>query len=1280
MKKLVALLIALILGLFSIIPAGADVTVDRPTNTKTYEWFVGYHSRCNSYKTYRVRKNHGKKLRHVAKRVLLAPLSLFIGTACADGYTFDDKKVYFTRDEMAKHIAERTQANAQASRFLGNPAMKSAMVFSKGIMAADKMLIKHHAGDLGGKYLFEAIFERKQKMDEAKKRLAEVRDLLAQDEKNVTLFAEKRSLEKERQLLKAEVKVLNTAVRELMKDATDQDKAMMMAQSEAAAARYRNHKEKAVVGRQINAVPKPILKSYKVMYFMEKEWMKTFEKQIVKVNKLAQKRANMDLDEEKTDDDRRKAEKELKDAFNALKADVDAYRASGKRIHLDARFAKIHNARQSQLTDVIGVYYGKTTDMIISLSHNIANIFNKSVCEYLDDSHPDESIQSLMEAVVDIATTNGFELETMPKNGGNSRLIRYKFWNANNSQLKIGKCVALSEAGAYQKAAECGRAGMTELEFEEVNTNGSDMLKWWSYASTPGAPLSYRDKDGNEHVLTCNDVLVVKSIDAVRKFKNVLVYKEDGTCERMSVKEIKRAAFDGMLLFMIPIPSQQIRGGFAFKGFGVCCAYDDGTTMVDEIANREGWDIPEYIEDVDGVMRRWRDYKVICTEDAWKWAGWKFGEEKRQFTYAEYCARMNKLAEKYPTVNQLYTARIADATEESKRRMTRQSNQQFLPATQEDIAELTAKSIKKIMKLTTHEGVLRKMAGLDKPEEERTAFEHLIEACPELLNDALMKRAIEDMFNRQVAEAAVRPEVDGIYPYIAEDPVAMLKIVIWGKSPDERGLGYLTSSQVNIPGEEEGTELYIVRYPNNYLCGQLRRNHNDDIYRCVGNVMILSLDGGVLIIADGDTDGDEMCVVKNPVVIKMMAEAKRLINPPVIDFPHSKMKKQIFRGEDRAHELSRSIVVANKYGPAVGQNSNMATKFFHKASVAYQEWKATGNKKAEWKMRKSLDNAILAHIAAIVAIDLAKTGEMPAWLQSNLDEISKFAGSKMPWNQRFCKDSKATPWFSEVWDDITNSETKDVVDRIARHVVNATNATGYVAPVGNNFNKEHDLLCDKMRVFRKDVCAKLSKKDFFALEARNYRSKNENSEGDDEFKFVEKLKSGEEVSRGELARFLWRNQASLVYVLQKGDTDKLDNARMQNQYFDFCRNLMLNFGVEECSDQNWNKRTTEEKQLSNVYKFVELAFKDNGIGQKALSKEEKESKKASFALFIVKALAYDLYNMACDKKGIEDRWMKPVESDSTDEVDCGVGEEYECCEYGYSDYNSYDYCEGAECA
>jgi hypothetical protein len=306
----------------------------------------------------------------------------------------------------------------------------------------------------------------------------------------------------------------------------------------------------------------------------------------------------------------------------------------------------------------------------------------------------------------------------------------------------------------------------------------------------------------------------------------------------------------------------------------------------------------------------------------------------------------------------------------------------MLFGTDNQVDELVAKSVRKIQNLRTHEGIVRRLAGLDKPEDERSAFEHLIEVAPEILDNDLMKRYIEDVFNRDVAEAAVRPVVDGIYPYIAEDPVAFFKIVFWGMDPNQIGLGYLKANQVNIPEAGEGKEMYLVRYPNNYLCGMVAINHNDSIYDCVGNTMILSVDGYFLIRADGDVDGDEMCAIFDKVVIDMMKCTIRLINPPLIVFPHQKLGKKILATEEeRAMALASAMVIANKFGPAVGQNSNLATKFMNKASKARMEvGYAIMNKdkkaesKARYKMNAMLANAIIAHIAAIIAIDLAKTG------------------------------------------------------------------------------------------------------------------------------------------------------------------------------------------------------------------------------------------------------------------------------------------------------------------
>ena len=81
MKKLVALLIALVLGLFSTVSI-ADITVDTPTETKVMEWAVAYSKRCRAYRGKVF--NRGKDIRWFARRIALAPMHILLGTACAE--------------------------------------------------------------------------------------------------------------------------------------------------------------------------------------------------------------------------------------------------------------------------------------------------------------------------------------------------------------------------------------------------------------------------------------------------------------------------------------------------------------------------------------------------------------------------------------------------------------------------------------------------------------------------------------------------------------------------------------------------------------------------------------------------------------------------------------------------------------------------------------------------------------------------------------------------------------------------------------------------------------------------------------------------------------------------------------------------------------------------------------------------------------------------------------------------------------------------------------------
>ena len=85
MKKFVAMLLALVLGLFSATVSTADtVTVDRPTEAKYVEWALGYNKRCRKYNG-KIQPRNWTPVKRFVRRVALAPLCLFIGVAGAEG-------------------------------------------------------------------------------------------------------------------------------------------------------------------------------------------------------------------------------------------------------------------------------------------------------------------------------------------------------------------------------------------------------------------------------------------------------------------------------------------------------------------------------------------------------------------------------------------------------------------------------------------------------------------------------------------------------------------------------------------------------------------------------------------------------------------------------------------------------------------------------------------------------------------------------------------------------------------------------------------------------------------------------------------------------------------------------------------------------------------------------------------------------------------------------------------------------------------------------------------
>lgn len=105
MKKLFVLILALVVALTGSTYAAAE-TFDRPEEAKAIEWLNGYSQRCKN--NTKKRKDMTKTFKKIFKRVLLAPIALFIGIASAEPATephiwhYDPKKetVWFPKEDI----------------------------------------------------------------------------------------------------------------------------------------------------------------------------------------------------------------------------------------------------------------------------------------------------------------------------------------------------------------------------------------------------------------------------------------------------------------------------------------------------------------------------------------------------------------------------------------------------------------------------------------------------------------------------------------------------------------------------------------------------------------------------------------------------------------------------------------------------------------------------------------------------------------------------------------------------------------------------------------------------------------------------------------------------------------------------------------------------------------------------------------------------------------------------------------------------------------------------
>lgn len=434
-----------------------------------------------------------------------------------------------------------------------------------------------------------------------------------------------------------------------------------------------------------------------------------------------------------------------------------------------------------------------------------------------------------------------------------------------------------------------------------------------------------------------------------------------------------------------------------------------------------GKDAFDYVEQKDGEKPEMPAGKLIVCGDGC------FKLDKLYDSFDEYAASMDKLAEKYPGINQVYALRQSEEVEgEDKiRQVSRSLLQQLFIAGDDEMYKLAEQTVNNLLYKKTFEGLFASLAELGISIDKRSEFAKLILECPELLTNINVQLIGKNAWECKQADAiGNKLRTKGQYPYIMQDLVALIEIWLLGKNVNDPDLGVLKAGEVSVVGVKEGVEMVIIRYPANFLTAKtVICKPMKEIFGNCGNVAIISVHDDVLIIQDGDVDGDEAGFFYDKILVKLVNKMRRIINPPVVVFEHGnkcdreiieneaarltaeaeaeaikegKSAWKVYKPEDILRSRMFSSLNSAKEFDSVGKYANLARDCAYLLSIDIRA-KAKANREGDTVKAAKYDRDYRDHLlwmaaastGAILAIDQVKGNAIDPKLIEWLDTIEK---------------------------------------------------------------------------------------------------------------------------------------------------------------------------------------------------------------------------------------------------------------------------------------------------
>lgn len=821
--------------------------------------------------------------------------------------------------------------------------------------------------------------------------------------------------------------------------------------------------------------------------------------------------------------------------------------------------AKVSRMSRSIGSDIFGIDYSsrKPCAAWITVEHSIQAMtsFNWRVAS-ANKKDAYQTIEALQKAMYYRLGNAGLVMER--KDGTQ---IHYYGFAASASHQKKEKLV-MADGELMKLHEEAIWFGLTFKQFLQLSVNGAAI---WKMRANILRPIRKALKTADGRNVYLHDIIMKDDISANRHYPNARKVGEvqpDGSIFVDCEADEDRTIDDGGIHYLIPMNNMGQLTSFGLKGMG-----SDMTSAIEVAAHLEGKEIPDF----GGKL-------LMMGAGCWKF-------DKLGISFDEYVAKVDALADRYPGINQVWLLREGEEVDgnEKIRRLTRSLIQQWIDISDLDIRKLTSATRRSLLKVKTLKGAIDSLRMGNIPESDRPEIAKLFGNAPWLvLNENVQDYLAKKWTKKQATACGNKLRTTGSYPYIQEDLVAVAQIQIFGADPNRSDLGVLKAGEMSVAGVEEGQKMLAVRFPANYLTARVRVNKPcAEAFASCGNIAMISIYDDILVVQDGDVDGDEMAIILNDIAIAATERMIERFNPPTILFQHGSKAPKVVLGT-RAHAVQtmyEDLWKAKKFD-SVGKYANLSTLCAHLASLAYREGDMAS-------VQQYLDYMSLASTGAILAIDQVKGNAVSPALIAKLDEVGKtvrgLCGHLMPWTQQYVKGISA---------EACMARSDALCDRVGGVVLDETG--DFELEVGSckwNLAAARKALLDFGVRTTSVRRAPVGKSFFNALTDNWFNDKNQ-ADAD----LFAKIRAGEAVGQEELIDLLWRNACALEFRMEGANLEA-----KREQYYQTVRTMLYD---QACST-SWISAdnhvfTESEKKASVVNSAVSFILKNKVDGSRAM--------------------------------------------------------------------------------